>query len=151
MVAMGVLSACGGSDSDSSQDAGTTEEATDEVVEPSDAGDTDGEGLEVEQGSGTDLPDDFPSGIPLPEEGGPTLTSTFRQDGFWTLVYEMQDTSPEVCNGYLDRFVEAGFEETVRADSSGDLSGLYSSDDYDIVVGCGPSGGITLQVGVSAG
>lgn len=102
--------------------------------------------MQVVEGSDLDIPDWFPGDVPLPGSGGPSLSATYNDGAVMSLIFAMADASEEVCTSYLAEFVDAGFEESARFSNDGEYSGLYSNDAYDVIVGCGLAGGVTLQV-----
>ncbi len=105
VISFGVLAACGSS-SDNSAENNTVRVDTPEG------------GAEIS--SGTQLPDDYPSEVPLPND----MTLIYSQKitegngSFWNITFEgssgLNDTMKEV----RDEFTSAGFE--VAAESSGD-------------------------------
>lgn len=156
VLAVGLVTSCGGSDSESGllQDAMESNESGGAAgAESGSGGEAEVEDVEIDtgdvvvaQGTDIDLPDGFPSSIPLPQAGGPSLSGSYAEPGLWSLIYAMEDTSADVCNAYLESFPAAGFEESMRMENTGDFTAIYSSAEFDVVVSCGPTGGVTVQV-----
>lgn len=141
------LTACGGGTDDAIENA--IEDATGGSVDVN----IDSGGMEVDTGDGSyssgesaEVPDDFPSEVPLIEDGGATLIGAYTDATGWILTYEMEDTSEEVCKTYIDSIEAAGFAEESRFETSGDFTGVFSNDDYQVIAGCGPTAGASIQV-----
>lgn len=133
------LTACGGGSDNAIEQA--IEDATGGSVDIN----TDGDGnvqIDTEDGSfssggSAEVPDDFPSDVPLPDGIG--LTTTLSDESGWYLYYESGDLTAEYCEDFLASYEDAGFTEDTRFEASGDLTGIYSSDQYSVTASCSPS------------
>ncbi len=94
MIAAGLLSACGGNPIKNAVDdavGNAVENGVENAIE-----NAAGEGVDINvnpDGGSVNLPDDFPSGIPLPE--GAILNGTYSDPGSgWNLTYSMTSSGP---------------------------------------------------------
>lgn len=141
MAALAVLGlvACGGSD----------ENSIEQAIEEASGGNADVEigedgNIEVSTSDGSysvgesaDVPDNFPSEVPLPD--GLNLTGAFSDDSGWYLNYVSDSLSKDFCEEFLGAYEAAGFVEETRFDSGGDLTGVYSNEQYTVSASCSPS------------
>ena len=138
-VALGTLAtACGGSDdevADNAADelaeqlaeAGAGDEADVDIDSESGQVDVSTPDGDMSFGEGTELPDDFPSEIPLPADyqlNSAMSTSTDGADG-WTISGELPDATSDTFDELLAAFTDAGW--TTTSDSSSETGGGTAS------------------------
>ncbi len=117
---------------------------------------------DVSFGSGSEVPDDFPDGVPLPEDAN-LVGSSSVSDGdakTFTLIYgieKAEDVSGAV-DSYKDALTDAGFtidsDYSGSSDTGGFASFTASDDDYEVSVYAGgdtsssggDEGGFTVSV-----
>jgi len=121
-------------------------------VDP-DSGSVDFEGEDgsgsVNVGEGSEVPDDFPSDVPLPD-GTLVSSSSFGTDDdkTWGLVYTFDDPG-SVLDDYRDALEDAGYEIAGEFNVSNDEGGYsaYTADGDDYTVAVGGGGGIGSGTG----
>jgi hypothetical protein len=144
-------SACGGADEAAVEQA--IENANPSVdADVQDGGSgikaTDDAGNEVGVGSSAEVPDGFPSEVPLPSEG--TLqVATKSADGQFSLTYKIDGDATAAANDYKNQLTSAGF--TVESDAaSAALGGFQATGQgYNVVVlalGTAGASGLTIAV-----
>lgn len=131
--------ACGGDDSANEAGDELAEQlaeagaGVDDVEIDSESGEVD---IETEDGSvsiGSDLPDDFPEDIPLPEDYELISSMGGSSDGEqgWTISGTLPDADEDTFDGLLAAFTDAGFEVTneMTGESSNGQSSTATLDD----------------------
>lgn len=154
-AALLTFTACGGGDAtDEAVEAGI-EEALGSNADV----EIDGDGavkIETDEGSysaggSAEIPDDFPSDVPLPD-GSARLQATYADADGWMLTFGADDMTDEACVTYLDVFPDAGFTEESRFSSPGTSTGIFTNDQHEVTVSCGEAAmGIVLTVSPTSG
>lgn len=157
-VAVATLTGCGAGDQVAERAAEkAVEKAVEEGVESGASGqvdvDIDGEEFKVESSDGSftmggEVPDDFPSEVPLAD--GKVVMSSSTPDG-WSVIMEVDGEFTEVSEVALDAIVQAGFSEDSRT-TAGEYVALMGTDGtYDVMVTATPadSGGTNLSYTVT--
>lgn len=150
MIAAGLLSACGGNPIKNAVDdavGNAVENGVEGAIE-----NAAGDGVDIDvnvDGSAVDLPDDFPSGIPLPD--GATLTSTYSvPDEGWNLAYSMTSSGPadDLVAAYKADSSWTSSYESVSAEMS---SWIFDNGTYQVVfLSIGESDEYIMSLTVSA-
>lgn len=144
VVALAALTGCGAEDE-------VSERAAEEVLEQAaESGDVDvdieGDELKVESSDGTfamggDIPEDFPTAVPLAE--GEVLMASSSADG-WSVLIEVDGAFDEVADVALDAILQAGFTEESRTSTPEYVALMASDDTYDVMLTVtGSDGGAT--------
>jgi hypothetical protein len=145
------LSACGDSATDQAAEQAIEEANPSLDADVSDGGAgvkaTDDAGNEVGVGTSAEVPDGFPSDIPLPE--GDLTVSAKSPDGGFTLQYQVEGTPTEAADAYAKTLTDAGF--TVDRSASATEAGGFtaSGKGFDLTVlalGIGERTGLSLNV-----
>jgi hypothetical protein len=123
-----------GNDDDSSRDDGDSsgDDGDGATSDPddSDTGDDPGSG-DAELPPAVDLPDDFPSDVPLPDAIVITNASSFSGGGANTYIVEFhsQDSIDELSNHFKSAFEGQSWSQALHTESNGQVFDTYAEND----------------------
>ena len=142
------------------------EEAVEQAIEGQGGGDVeidaDGESFSVEGEDGSEfsvgsdeLPDDFPTEVPIPEGATVESSSTVKTDGkagwFVALTYADADAG-DLADTSKSEMEDAGFEETSTFSADETTTSGYEGNGYTVTVSIAPNvegGGTSMTLTVS--
>lgn len=102
------------------------------------------DGTEYQAGDHAQVPDDFPSDMPLPDA---QLLAVVKNDGGFLLQYQVSDRA--AYDEVASKLDAAGFEETASIEMEGMTSKSLSSDAWNVSLGLlGEGDELTLSYGV---
>lgn len=102
------------------------------------------DGTEYQAGDHAQVPDDFPSDMPLPDA---QLLAVVKNDGGFLLQYQVSDRV--AYDEVASKLDAAGFEETASIEMEGMTSKSLSSDAWNVSLGLlGEGDELTLSYGV---
>jgi hypothetical protein len=106
---------------------------------------TDDSGNSISAGSAAEVPDDFPSAVPLPS--GLTLGSVVESSkGSYVLTYTVPSGAAEAATAYQSQLTGAGFTVDESASVAGASTFKATGQGYEVVVLGLPTGlSITVQ------
>jgi hypothetical protein len=145
------LSACGDSATDQAVEQAIEEANPSLDADVSDGGAgvkaTDDAGNEVGVGTSAEVPDGFPSAVPLPE--GDLTVSAKSPEGGFTLQYQVSGSPAEAADAYAQALTEAGFtvDRTASANEAGGFTATGKGYDLTVLaLGIGERTGLSLNV-----
>lgn len=115
------------------------------------------DGSSVIETGGTDIPDDFPSTIPLPDGFTPQFTQSADSGGVtgWILGGEMDGSVSDIAEPYFAALEAAGFERTALTESPDSAIFVYDDGTYSVngLIGADTSGAtyVNLTIAQAAG
>jgi hypothetical protein len=130
------------------------DETTGEIDIDADGGDLsiDGQDAGVEFSTGSELPADWPSDVPVPDGIAITSSTSLDEDGAASIILTGTSSGDPVgwANAYGEQLQDAGFNEESRFVADDDVTAFYLDDTWNVaVIATGASGSTSVSVSVN--
>jgi hypothetical protein len=130
------------------------DQTTGEIDIDADGGDLsiDGQDGDVEFSTGSELPEDWPTDVPVPDDIDITSSTSLDEDGAASII--LTGTSPGDpvgwANAYGEQLQDAGFSEESRFEADDDVTAFYLDDTWNVaVIATSVSGSTSVSVSVN--
>jgi hypothetical protein len=130
------------------------DQTTGEIDIDADGGDLsiDGQDAGVEFSTGSELPEGWPTDVPVPDDIDITSSTSLDEDGAASII--LTGTSPGDpvgwANAYGEQLQDAGFSEESRFEADDDVTAFYLDDTWNVaVIATSVSGSTSVSVSVN--